>query len=231
MKKNTWSTWESSSRDSRKLVWSSKDPNVTLWRQKFNTLDISYHSDGIQLLPEKLASMPAPWSAKEVKQFLGLVGYYCKFVPPVLWSFKTTHQAHKEGYIIQMDQECQACFKLLKEALCTHPILQYPDPDRPYVLFTDASKYGWARSTHSTLLRNWWVNPVDCLMWIHHRRGQWFISLSLILVDSSEEVSWIGLPLTKEAYATYMSVRKLSFYLTNADVLIRSDQSYCWRNS
>ena len=25
-----------------------------------------------------------------------------------------------------------------------HPILQYPDPNRPYVLFTDASKYGWA---------------------------------------------------------------------------------------
>ena len=32
----------------------------------------------------------------------------------------------------------------MKEALCTHPILQYPDPERQYVLFTDASKYRWA---------------------------------------------------------------------------------------
>ena len=31
----------------------------------------------------------------------------------------------------------------MKEALSTHPILWYPDPDRPYVLFTDASKYRW----------------------------------------------------------------------------------------
>ena len=40
--------------------------------------------EGIQLLPEKLesiAKMPAPKNPKDVKQFLGLVGYYQKFVP------------------------------------------------------------------------------------------------------------------------------------------------------
>ena len=35
------------------------------------------------------------------------------------------------------------------------------------------------------------------------------------------QLNWAAL--TKEAYAIYLSVRKLSFYLTNADVLIRSD--------
>ena len=41
-------------------------------------------ADGIQPLPEKLQSitkMPAPRSPKGVKQFLGLVGYYRKFIP------------------------------------------------------------------------------------------------------------------------------------------------------
>ena len=33
---------------------------------------------------------------------------------------------------------------MLKESLCKQPILKYPDPERPYVLFIDASKYGWA---------------------------------------------------------------------------------------
>ena len=33
---------------------------------------------------------------------------------------------------------------MLKDALCEHPILQYLDPEKPYMLFMDASKYAWA---------------------------------------------------------------------------------------
>ena len=39
---------------------------------------------------------------------------------------------------------CQEAFELLKASLMTDPILPYPDPNLPYVLFTDASKYAWA---------------------------------------------------------------------------------------
>ena len=39
---------------------------------------------------------------------------------------------------------CQESFKLLKTSLMTEPILTYPDPNFPYLLFTDASKYAWA---------------------------------------------------------------------------------------
>ena len=33
---------------------------------------------------------------------------------------------------------------MLKDALITSPILKYPDPNKPYTLFTDASKHAWA---------------------------------------------------------------------------------------
>ena len=33
---------------------------------------------------------------------------------------------------------------MLKDTLCRHPILRYPNPARPYVLFTDANNYAWA---------------------------------------------------------------------------------------
>ena len=39
---------------------------------------------------------------------------------------------------------CQESFELLKTSLMTEPILKYPDPNDPYVLFIDASKYAWA---------------------------------------------------------------------------------------
>ena len=102
-------------------------------------------SDGIQPLPEKLESiknMPAPRSPKEVKQFLGLAGYYHKFVPQFSDLSRPLIRLTRKDVLFKWTKECQACFQMLKDALCTHPILWYPDPERPYVLFTDASKYG-----------------------------------------------------------------------------------------
>ena len=34
-------------------------------------------------------------------------------------------------------------FEMLKEALVTSPILKYPDPNKAYTLFTDASRHAW----------------------------------------------------------------------------------------
>ena len=55
------------------------------------------------------------------------------------------------------------------------------------------------------------------------QNGRQFITLYHTSVDSLEEATSTGAAITKEAYAIYMSVRKLSFYLTNTDVLIRTD--------
>ena len=102
---------------------------------------------GIQPFPEKLESrenMPATKSAKVIKQFLGLAGYYCKFVPKFSDLSRPLTRLTRKDALFHWTQECQACLQLLKEALCKQPILKYPDPERPYFLFTGASKYGWA---------------------------------------------------------------------------------------
>ena len=166
--------------------------------------------------------MLAPWSAKEVKQFLGLAGYYCKFVPQFLDLSRPLTRLTRKDVLFKWTKECQVCFELLKETLCTHPILWYPDPNRPYVLFTDASKYGWAgvltqpyeeinESTELTAK----TGASQKKTVIHHR-----VSYISRLFRGSQ-LNWAAL--TKEAYAIYKSIRKLSFYLTNTDILIRSD--------
>ena len=51
--------------------------------------------------------------------------------------------------------QCQFSFEMLKEALMSTPILKYPDTDKPYTIFTDASKYGWAgvlTQEHTTVI-------------------------------------------------------------------------------
>ena len=40
--------------------------------------------------------------------------------------------------------ECTKTFKMLKNLLIQEPILKYPDPTKPYTLYTDASNYAWS---------------------------------------------------------------------------------------
>ena len=41
-------------------------------------------------------------------------------------------------------QVSETSFELLKEALIKEPILRFPDPNKHYILYTDASKYAWS---------------------------------------------------------------------------------------
>ena len=102
--------------------------------------------DGIQPLAEKLesiAKMPAPKNPKEVKQFLGLVGYYRKFVPRFADISRVLTHLTKKGVEFKWTPECENCFQILNEFLQQAPILRYPDPQASYTLYTDASKYAY----------------------------------------------------------------------------------------
>ena len=99
----------------------------------------------------------------------------------------------------------------MKEELCTKPILKFPDPQKPYVLFTDASKYAWA----GVLTQPYTKETKGKTVTTHHP----VTNVSGLFRWS--QLNWAGL--TKEAYVIYMSVKKLSFYLTDAEITLRSD--------
>ena len=102
---------------------------------------------GITPMPEKLAciqEMPQPKTPKEVKQFLGLLGYYWKFVPRFSDLARPLNALTRKNVPFEWTPVCQESFTLLKTSLMTEPILTYSDPNLPYVLFTDANKYAWA---------------------------------------------------------------------------------------
>ena len=104
-------------------------------------------ADGIKPLPEKLesiAKMPAPINPKEVKQFLGLVGYYRKFVPRFADISRVLIHLTKIDMEFKWMLEFENFFQILKEFLQQAPILRYPDPQASYTLYTDASKYAYA---------------------------------------------------------------------------------------
>ena len=103
--------------------------------------------DGFTPLPEKLESirnMPRPRTPKEVKQFLGLIGYYRKFVPRFSDIARSLTNLTRHDTEFIWTEKCDKAFKHLKELLTKHLILRYPDPGCGYTLFTDASRIGWA---------------------------------------------------------------------------------------
>ena len=103
--------------------------------------------NGITHMPEKLEcikDMPPPKTAKEGKQFLGLIGYYRKFVPRFSDLARPLNMLTRKDVPFEWTSICQESFDLLKASLMMEQILQYPDANLPYVLFTDASKYAWA---------------------------------------------------------------------------------------
>ena len=102
---------------------------------------------GIEPLPEmfnSLQDMPPPRNPKEVKQFLGLAGYYRKFVPRLADIVQPLTALTKKDVPNEWMHKCQDSFDLLKKYLIESPICKYPDPEKPYTLFTEASKYAWA---------------------------------------------------------------------------------------
>ena len=81
--------------------------------------------EGIAPVPEKLESiqkMLPPQNPKEVKQFLGLIGYYRKFVPQFLDLARPLNALTWKDRVFDWTQMCQESFDLLKTSLMTEPI-------------------------------------------------------------------------------------------------------------
>ena len=100
--------------------------------------------DGIKPNPDKITAVnkfPLPTNATEIKRFLGLLGYYRKFIPNFAKVTKPMTQCLKKGSKIDIhDPEYINCFEHCKTLLINDPILQYPDFSKEFILTTDASK-------------------------------------------------------------------------------------------
>lgn len=82
---------------------------------------------------------PVPVNAKQVRSFLGLTGYYRKFVRGYSEIAKPLHKLSEKKAKFVWTDDCQNAFERLKSALTTAPILAYPKPECPFILDTDSS--------------------------------------------------------------------------------------------
>ena len=105
---------------------------------------------GLSTDPKKVAAMqqfPRPQNSTDLKSFIGLCSYYRRFIRnfasiarPLTTLMGGDPRAKKKP--IEWSEECERAFIDLKEAMTSAPVLRYPDPEKPYIIETDASKQG-----------------------------------------------------------------------------------------
>ena len=155
--------------------------------------------------------MPPPTDLTETRKFLGFVGYYRKFIPKYSDIARPLTNLTRKDIPFEWSKHVRAAFEMLKEYLLKEPILKYPKPDQPYILYTDASKYAWAWCTHPSLC-------------VQRRGKEYSTHHPITYVSGLFKGPQLKLgSLTKEAYAIYMVARKLDYYFREAETTIRSD--------
>lgn len=89
-------------------------------------------------------NFPVPTTKKQVRVFLGMTGYYRRFIPDyaTLAAPLTDLTRKSAPNHVEWTAHCEQAFQGLKRHLCESPVLQSPDFARPFVLQTDASERG-----------------------------------------------------------------------------------------
>ena len=87
---------------------------------------------------------PRPTSKKQVKSFLGLVGYYQRFIPSFATLASPLHDLTRKALPdrVTWSEAAEGAFSLLKRALCSEPVLLTPDFTLPLIVYSDASEVG-----------------------------------------------------------------------------------------
>ncbi|CAA7028426.1 unnamed protein product [Microthlaspi erraticum] len=157
---------------------------------------------GISTDPSKIQAVerwPVPTNLKQLRGFLGLAGYYRRFVK----KFGTiarplTLLTKKDSFV--WSTEANEAFCALKTALCTAPVLALPRFDRPFVVETDASGQGIG----VVLMQD--GHPLAYIS-LHLKGKQLHLSIY-----------------EKELLAVVFAVQKWRHYLLNGHFVIKTDQ-------
>ena len=100
---------------------------------------------GIEVDPEKIETIkkfPTPTCQTSFKSFLGLAGYYRKYIKDFAKIAEPLHKLLYKGVKFVWSKECELAFKQLKDFLLKSPILRLPDFNKDFIIYTDASDIG-----------------------------------------------------------------------------------------
>ena len=146
------STWEEHLARLRQVFERLRHANLKLRADKctFAAKEVNYLGHPVTeegLLPDSsllaaIREIPPPKTATEVRSFLGLAGYYRRYVKNFVAIASPLHALTRKDAVFHWSEECQTAFDRLKTLLTTSPITAFPDFSQAFRLYIDASTAG-----------------------------------------------------------------------------------------
>ncbi|GJZ56024.1 putative reverse transcriptase domain-containing protein [Tanacetum coccineum] len=115
------------------------------WLSKVQFLGPVIDSEGIHVDPAKIKSIKdwaSPKTPIEIRQFLGLAGYYRQFIEGFSKISRPMMKLTQKSVKFDWREKEEAAFQLLKQKLCSAPILALPEGSENFVVYCDASHKG-----------------------------------------------------------------------------------------
>lgn len=125
--------------------WKIKLSKCRFAKQSIEYLGHIVSADGVSTDPGKVAAVqqwPQPQNIKELRSFLGLAGYYRKFVRNFALLARPLTNLLKKGAFFVWTDDHQKAFEALKDALVSAPVLALPNFAKLFQIQTDASDSG-----------------------------------------------------------------------------------------
>ncbi|CAM4587144.1 unnamed protein product [Lepidochelys olivacea] len=147
-------TWEDHVSQVKKVLDRLQEAGLTIKAEKCKVgmAEVSYlgHWVGSGCLKpeptkvEAIRDWPTPQTKKQVQAFIGMAGYYRRFVPHFSSIAASITELCKKGKPdkVVWTEQCQKALCVLNEALISDPVLINSDFDKPFMVFTDTSDMG-----------------------------------------------------------------------------------------
>ena len=148
--------------------------------------------------------MKPPTNQKGVREFLGMVGFYRKFISRFADAGRPMTKLTRKDTKFVWSDDCQSGFEYLKTCLTESPILKYPNPQNRY----DASD----QAATAVLTQEYKHDDNEI-------KEMPIAYLSAQFSDTQFKWSTVG----KEGYAIYYAINKWRHYLEDAEILLKSD--------
>ncbi|GKA64569.1 putative reverse transcriptase domain-containing protein [Tanacetum coccineum] len=123
----------------------AKFSKCQFWIRGYNSSGHVINSRGIHVDPAKIESIKdwaSPKTPTEIRQFLGLVGYYRRFIEGFSKIAKSMMKLTQKGIKFDWGEKEENAFQLIKQKLCSAPILALLEGSEDFVVYCDASHKG-----------------------------------------------------------------------------------------